>query len=199
MKKLSFNAHRYITHGKIHLPLPDGYHSGLRGPGGNADWCYIVPENVPLSAEHIDAKPYGFGISAAPSGSMPFESGKIESFKGLFLQMGYLSHEASVGQLICSDHCAFLFQSWTSPSDASFNKINGFLFTRDCIHQFHIFANHNANIAHQQSTINEFLSVSASWMERVYIDGEEKSFAAEQSQVSTECIMNYVSSLLGDF
>ena len=31
----------------------------------------------------------------------------------------------------------------------------------------YIFANHDANIAHQQSTMNEFLSVAASWMERV--------------------------------
>ena len=170
---LSYTANTYaIIDDKLYLPVPDGYHYKSEGNGVNANWCYIVPKDVPLTANHIDAKPFSFGVTTQ-SGKIPFDAENIEVVKLFFIEKGFLDGNVMVDQFICSKHCAFLYQNWTDTADATYNKINGFLFAGDRFRQFHIYVNHNSEIAYRQSTIDSFLKAAAAWMKKVYLDGDE--------------------------
>ena len=93
----------------LSLPVPDGYHYGEDGSEENAGWAYIVPEDVSLSDNHYDARPFSFGVTVRPAGRWPFEfeADKIAAFRNVFLSHGYLSSDVGVDDLVVSDHCAF--------------------------------------------------------------------------------------------
>lgn len=172
--ELTFNSKSDVVVGNgLHFPIPDGYHYNLDGSGVNQNWCYIVPESVSLDENHIDAKPFSFGITANPIGHITFEAEKIEAVKEVFIQRGFLDERVLVKTHICSAHCAFVYQSWTDNIDKTYNKIKGFLFAGNDIYQFHIYANHDEPIAQDETTISAFNSMSELWMDAFILNDDE--------------------------
>ena len=156
----------------LSLPVPDGYHYGEDGSEENAGWAYIVPEDVSLSDNHYDARPFSFGVTVRPAGRWPFEfeADKIAAFRNVFLSHGYLSSDVGVDDLVVSDHCAFLYQTWINGNDKTYIKVNGLLFAGNDIYQFHIMANHSEEIGGDEDFVDAFLELCRDWMRRVRFD-----------------------------
>lgn len=188
--KITFKTNQYfILNEKVNIPIPDGYHYSNSGSGGNAGWFYVVPKDVSLEKNHIDAMPLSFGVTASKIGDFPFDAERIDAITQLMIMTGYMNNDAAtVVPVICSEHCGFLFQSWTDPSDATFNKINGFLFAGDELYQFHVYANHPKEIAHEPKTIEDLVSVVMSWMKKVYLCGEEPASLEPRVSVAADSI-----------
>ena len=169
----------------LSLPVPGGYHYGEDGSEENAGWAYIVPEDVSLSDNHYDARPFSFGVTVRPAGRWPFEfeADKIAAFRNVFLSHGYLSSDVGVDDLVVSDHCAFLYQTWINGNDKTYIKVNGLLFAGNDIYQFHIMANHSEEIGGDEDFVDAFLELCRDWMRRVRFDedADEDVFEDEEN------------------
>ena len=165
---LTFNNKECFDIGNgLKIPVPDGYHYKQPGIGVNAGWSYVVPCDVSLDENHIDAQPYSFGITSDPVSHVPFESKHIEAYKQVFISGGHLDGGVLVESFTVSDHCAFLYQNWYDSEDNLYNKINGFLFAGNDVYQFHIYVNHTEPISQDEDTIAAFLEVGRAWMRQV--------------------------------
>lgn len=171
---LTFHQNNSFFHGEgLKVPVPDGYHYEQYGNGENQGWAYIVPQDVSLYANHIDAKPYSFGLTSSPVSHIAFESKNIKAYKQVFLSAGYLTPGVFVDSFTVSDHCAFLYQNWYDTADKTYNKINGFLFAGNDVYQFHIYVNHTAPIGHDEDTISAFLEVGRAWMRQLALRADQ--------------------------
>lgn len=167
-KTISFDQEKsMVLANGLSVPVPDGYRGYSEGTGVNAGWVYVVPENILADSNHIDVKPYSFAITVSPGAHLAFEPKYIDALKKVFLSKGYLSDEVSVESLIVSDNCGFLYQDRTDVTDATYNKLNGFLFAGEDVFQFHVYANHESGIAHEPTTIDSFHKICLEWMQRV--------------------------------
>ena len=167
---LTFASKKMLQVGKdLQLPIPDGYKACEEGTGVNAGWAYIIPQNVSLDANHIDAKPYSFGVVITSALKLQFDSAKIEACKQMLLGEGALASGVTVDSVVLSNNGAFLYQNWTDTADPTYNKINGWLWYGEEMRQFHIYANHKSGIAYEQKTIQDFLAVGRAWMEQTQI------------------------------
>jgi len=178
---LSFDKREHFALGNgLKIPVPDGYHYDQCGTGFNMGWSYIVPCDVSLGENHIDAQPYSFGITSDPVSHAPFESKHIEAFKQVFISGGLLDEDVLVDTFTVSDHCAFLYQNWYDSAANLYNKINGFLLAGNDVYQFHIYANHTEPISQDEDTIAAFLEVGRAWMRQVVLneDQEETTYTA---------------------
>ena len=194
--KITFESNQYfLLNDKVNVPIPDGYHFTDSGTGENAGWFYIVPNDVPFEENHIDAKPLSFGITANKIGDFPFDVEKLEAIKQFMIANGHLDETITVYQVICSEHCCFLYQNWTNPSDATYNKINGFLFAYDELYMFHAFANHTENIAHEEKTIYAFEATAVSWMEKTYLIDEAPNKEKRRIPATAEGVSTGISTL----
>ena len=112
LPSVSYAAGRsYSLNGNVSVPIPDGYHFQAVGSGDNAMWSYAVPESYPLSANHIEAVPYAFGISAMPISKYPnFHSDLLDGFSTFFIQNGFFDESIYVNKYIHSQRCAFQYQ-----------------------------------------------------------------------------------------
>lgn len=179
MEKLSFslkNKYNYET--GIVLPIPDGYRC-ICGEGVNAGWCCIVPESFPVGGNHIDAKPFSFGVTLNPIIEIPESimgediKTKVDIIVNLFVSRGVIDQSVEIRKTISSANCAFIFQNWINEDDKTFNKTNGFVIAGKNLYQFHAFANHNEEISCDDRTIEEFLKTVNEWMKNVSIENDE--------------------------
>jgi len=168
------------------LPIWEGYYGVREGKGENEQWCYIVPESYPSDANHIDAIPYSFAVSAKPVASMAFDANWTDRMISLFIEQGYLEKQTIQNNItedvvtrrcICSRTCAFLYQSFTDEEENKYLKVKGFLFAAGKMYQFHAYANA------QDSTISDedkekFERLVYRWMSEVRAEGDEP-FVAE--------------------
>ena len=90
--------------------------------------------------------------------------------RNVFLSQGYLSSDVGVDDLVVSDHCAFLYQTWINDDDKTYIKVNGLLFAGNDIYQFHIMANHSEEIGGDEDFVDAFLELCRDWMRRVRFD-----------------------------
>lgn len=165
-------GNRVILENGLAVPVPDGYHCCSEGTGVNAGWAYVIPEGISFDSNHIDTKPYSFAVTVSSGAHITFESKYMEALKKAFLSKGYLSAEIPAESLIVSENCGFLYQNWLNDEDATYNKVNGFLFTGEDVFQFHIYANHSSGIAHDQKVIDAFLMICREWMQRIRLSDE---------------------------
>lgn len=173
---IAFNHKNSFTLGSsLEIPVPDGYHYIQFGYGLNQGWSYIVPQDVSLHDNHIDAKPYSFGVTTSPVSHIAFESKDIEAYKQAFLSAGHLTPGVLVDSFTVSAHCAFLYQNWYDTEDKYYNKINGFLFAGNDVYQFHIYVNHTTPIGHDESTSSAFLEVGRAWMRQVSLKEDQEN------------------------
>ena len=163
---------RVILENGLAVPVPDGYHCCSEGTGVNAGWAYVIPECISFDSNHIDTKPYSFAVTVSSGAHITFESKYMEALKKAFLSKGYLSAEIPAESLIVSENCGFLYQNWLDDEDATYNKVNGFLFAGEDVFQFHIYANHSSGIAHDQKVIDAFLMICREWMQRIRLSDE---------------------------
>ena len=168
------------------LPVPDGYRCCAEGTGENAGWTYIVPDGVADGSNHIDAKPYGFAVTVSSGARIAFESKYIEALKNVFLSKGYLAAQIPVESLIVSENCGFLYQNRMDDTDATYNKVNGFLFAGEDVFQFHIYANYNSGIGHEQKTIDDFLRICREWMQRIRLSAEISQDTLERTTQASD-------------
>lgn len=155
----------FLLGDNLQIPIPDGYHYRVRGTGVNDKWAYAVPMEVSLEDNHIDAKPFSFGVTTNPVSHLSFEAEKIEAVKQAMMMQGIL--DDNVDSMVISPHCGLLYQSWYDENDETYNKIDGFLLCGNDIYQFHIYANHSAKIGRFPNTMNNFLNRAIAWMQRV--------------------------------
>lgn len=160
----------------ICVAVPDGYHYSKVGSGDNQNWAYVVPENYSLSLNHIDAKPYSFGLTPAVA-QLPVETtaDKFESFKAFLAGNQLIDTNVSVYQLSCCEHGLFIYQQWYDAYDPTYNKINGFLFAGTGMYQIHFFLNRDDNNACTNEAAQEFRVACNDWMSRTSFAGEKQS------------------------
>ena len=172
---LSFDDNRFITiNDTLQIPVPDGYHYSIDGTGDNKDWAYIVPEDYSLNENHVDAEPLTFAVTKVYSSiGITFEAKIALQLKDFFVQKGMLNSNLVTEIYYCSAHCAFMYQSWVDSGNGAFNKINGFLFVKDRVHQFHIIYNHESGIGNNAGVIREFLELCRLWMGKVSLQNDE--------------------------
>ena len=165
---VEYSDNRYATaNGAFKLPVPNGYHYSSGDGAGNENWFYIVPDNVPLDSNHIDAKPFSFAITTLSVGQVPFDMQKVEGYGKALVQVGALSGDTWVDTLILSSNCAFFYQCWTDTSEYMYHKLNGLLLDGSNAYQFHVFANYDAPIAADTGALHKFLETALSWMGKV--------------------------------
>ena len=141
LPSVSYAAGRsYSLNGNVSVPIPDGYHFQAVGSGDNAGWSYTVPESYPLSANHIEAVPYAFGISAMPISKYPnFHSDLLDGFSTFFIQNGFFDESIYVNKYIRSQRCAFQYQLGHNTEGNLWHKAKGVLYAGDEIYQFHVY------------------------------------------------------------
>ena len=172
MKKITYKGNNYTTaQGTFRLPVPDGYHYGSDSGSGNENWFYIVPENISLYDNHIDAKPFSFAVTTISLGQIPFDVQKTDGYKHALGKVGVLSSDSAVDALIISSNCAFFYQTWTG-TDGPYHKMNGVLFAGSDAYKFHIFANYDTPKANEDGALFEFMDMALSWMGKVTYIGD---------------------------
>lgn len=99
--KMTFNKSKRVTiDGNLAVPIPNGFHYGSDGFGGNQNWFYIVPNDYPLELDHIDAKPLSFGITKMPVFAFPESINKklLDGVKRFLLDNNALQQGEYSGQ-----------------------------------------------------------------------------------------------------
>lgn len=169
--KLTFNESEQVTiDGNFVTYIPDGFKYARDGFGGNEHWFYIVPETCSLDLYHVEAKPLSFGIVNTPIDIYATVSkDQIEGCKNLLIQNNALDISVAIFDLIVSEHCFFIYQRWTDSNENMFNKVNGFVFARDKMYQFHAFMNHDKPVSDHPEVIREFEYISRLWMKHVLL------------------------------
>ena len=191
---VEYSDSRYATaNGKFKLPVPNGYHYSSGDGAGNENWFYIVPDNVPLDSNHIDAKPYSFAIATLPAGQVPFDMQKVEGYGKALIQVGALSGDTWVDTLILSSNCAFFYQCWTDTSEYMYHKLNGLLLDGSNAYQFHVFANYDAPIAADTGALHKFLETALSWMGKVSRIGDP-AYRLENKDERREKVTGFIDS-----
>ena len=172
---ISFNKSERVTvDGNLVTYIPDGYKYAKDGYGGNQHWFYIVPENYSLDLDHIEAKPLSFGIAVPPIDiSATVDKDAIDNCKNFLIQNNALDPSVAIYDLICSEHCFFIFQRWFDSNDNLYNKINGFIFAKNLMYQFHTFMNHDIPVSDNIDVIRNFDLISRQWMKKVALSGDK--------------------------
>ena len=178
-----YEGTRFLHSSGLFIPVPDGYHYQLNGTGDNQLWSYIVPKDVPLSENHIDAKPYSFGITdvSISTTSTPFEAEYAEPLKGELVSRGYMDGSVLVRHFIVSDHCAFIYQRWSDTCDKYYNKINGILFAKNNSYQFHFYVNHSQPVGHDEETLVAFNEAVETWMRQFILIGDTENVSDKKT------------------
>lgn len=191
---VEYSDNRYATaNGAFKLPVPDGYHYSSGDGAGNENWFYIVPDNVPLDSNHIDAKPFSFAITTLSVGKVPFDMQKVEGYGKALVQVGALSGDTWVDTLILSSNCAFFYQCWTDTSEYMYHKLNGLLLDGSNAYQFHVFANYDAPIAADTGALHKFLETALSWMGKVSRIGDP-AYRLEDKDERREKVTGFIDS-----
>ncbi len=179
LPSVSYAAGRsYSLNGNVSVPIPDGYHLQAVGSGDNAGWSYTVPESYPLSANHIEAVPYAFGISAMPISKYPnFHSDLLDGFSAFFIQNGFFDENINVNKYIRTQRCAFQYQLWHNTGGSLWHKAKGVLYAGDEIYQFHVcFSLGREDVTGSFSDFDaiadEFEEMINRWMDKVVYLGE---------------------------
>lgn len=179
LPSVSYAAGRsYSLNGNVSVPIPDGYHFQAVGSGDNAGWSYTVPESYPLSANHIEAVPYAFGISAMPISKYPnFHSDLLDGFSAFFIQNGFFDESIYVNKYIRSQRCAFQYQLGHNTEGNLWHKAKGVLYAGDEIYQFHVcFSLGREDVTGSFSDFDaiadEFEEMINRWMDKVVYLGE---------------------------
>lgn len=179
LPSVSYAAGRsYSLNGNVSVPIPDGYHFQAVGSGDNAGWSYTVPESYPLSANHIEAVPYAFGISAMPISKYPnFHSDLLDGFSAFFIQNGFFDESIYVNKYIRSQRCAFQYQLGHNTEGNLWHKAKGVLYAGDEIYQFHVcFSLGGEDVTGSFSDFDaiadEFEEMINRWMDKVVYLGE---------------------------
>lgn len=190
---VEYSDNRYATaNGEFKLPVPNGYHYSSGDGAGNENWFYIVPDNVPLDSNHIDAKPFSFAITTL-SGKVSFDMQKVEGYGKALVQVGALSGATWVDTLILSSNCAFFYQCWTDTSEYMYHKLNGLLLDGSNAYQFHVFANYDAPIAADTGALHKFLETALSWMGKVSRIGDP-AYRLENKDERREKVAGFIDS-----
>lgn len=165
------------------IAVPDGYVTSDKGLGNNANWFTVIPEGADESADHIDVKPYSFGITAAPVlnlGDKVLDKSNIDVFQNLLVQQNALDGSVSILQHISSNHCFSYYQIWHQ-GDASeakeYVKCSGFMVAGSKLHQFHFYANFEQPRIPDQALVEALKQIVANWLDKAYFieDAAEKS------------------------
>ena len=171
----------YLHEGGIKVPVPDGYHAQPHGSGDNTAWGYSVPDNYPLSKNHIDAHPFSFGISQKPSSTIPgFKLYMIDALTTYLISEGILPPDGMVKRRICPNRCAFIYHEYW---DSLWLKINGFLYAGDALYQFHAYENFDTPRIANDYDKDAFEDIVIDWMDRVAYIGDE-NLTTEKETVS---------------
>ena len=168
------NSKRVIIDGDLFTFIPDGFHYAKDGFGGNQNWLYFVPEDYSLELDHIDAKPFSFGIIPHTITTLPELANvdNIDVCKEFLLANNMLQQGVAIKECICSEHCFFIFQTWLDSKDNLYNKMNGVLFAGDRMYQFHTFMNHDKAISDDEKVIRQFELTSRIWMKHVVLSDD---------------------------
>ena len=179
LPSVSYAAGRsYSLNGNVSVPIPDGYHFQAVGSGDNAMWSYAVPESYPLSANHIEAVPYAFGISAMPISKYPnFHSDLLDGFSTFFIQNGFFDESIYVNKYIRSQRCAFQYQLGHNTEGNLWHKAKGVLYAGDEIYQFHVYFSLGredvaGNFSDFDAITDEFEEMINRWMDKIVYLGE---------------------------
>ena len=172
--KLVFDESQQVTvAGNLVTHIPNGYKYSKEGTGGNENWLYIVPDDYPLEADHVEAEPFSFGIIHIPVDIQTTVSiDSIEGCKNFLIQNNAVDPDYVIHELICSEHCFFLYQKWIDSNENKFNKVNGFIFAKDRLHQFHAFMNHDKPVSDHKDVIKSFDLTIRQWMKNVVLLGD---------------------------
>ena len=185
LKKLTYRqGNTYHHKGNFIVPVPDGYHTELHGSDDNEKWTYSVPNDYPLSENHIDAKPYSFGITEKPAGVFPWLTFDMLDAFGDYLQSERaFDPDSSVRKYINPHHCAFLYQGYRDPL---WYKITGFLFTGTSSYQFHVYANFDTPIELNNDDDDAFDEIATEWMNNITYLGEEPGTTTKRKTSAKE-------------
>ena len=185
LKKLTYRqGNTYHHKGNFIVPVPDGYHTELHGSDDNEKWTFSVPNDYPLSENHIDAKPYSFGITEKPAGVFPWLTFDMLDVFGDYLQSERaLNPDSSVRKYINPHHCAFLYQGYRAPL---WYKITGFLFTGTSSYQFHVYANFDTPIELNDDDDDAFDEIATEWMNNITYLGEEPGTTTKRKASAKE-------------
>lgn len=192
LPSVSYAAGRsYSLNGNVSVPIPDGYHFQAVGSGDNAGWSYTVPESYPLSANHIEAAPYAFGISAMPISKYPnFHSDLLDGFSAFFIQNGFFDESIYVNKYIRSQRCAFQYQLGHNTEGNLWHKAKGVLYAGDEIYQFHVcFSLGGEDVTGSFSDFDaiadEFEEMINRWMDKVVYLGETQLDSEDEDPRAT--------------
>ncbi len=192
LPSVSYAAGRsYSLNGNVSVPIPDGYHFQAVGSGDNAGWSYTVPESYPLSANHIEAVPYAFGISAMPISKYPnFHSDLLDGFSAFFIQNGFFDESIYVNKYIRSQRCAFQYQLGHNTEGNLWHKAKGVLYAGDEIYQFHVcFSLGGEDVTGSFSDFDaiadEFEEMINRWMDKVVYLGETQLDSEDEDPRAT--------------
>lgn len=179
LPSVSYAAGRsYSLNGNVSVPIPDGYHFQAVGSGDNAMWSYTVPESYPLSANHIEAVPYAFGISAMPISKYPnFHLDLLDGFSAFFIKNGFFDESIYVNKYIRTQHCAFQYQLEHNTEGNLWHKAKGVLYAGDEIYQFHVCfslgrEDATGSFSDFDAIADEFEEMINRWMDKVVYLGE---------------------------
>lgn len=169
MKDLKYSNERIMIH-DLSLAVPIGYKANENEAGENQNWHIIIPEDYSEVDNHIDAKPFGFGIvkTSTKINGRFFDYEEMYLYKDFLFNTGGLNPQVFVFEKFISSTIGALYQVFEDSNEHMWLMARGFIFHFDEFFQFHIYENYdNPYLPHDETTINKFESNVNEWLSKI--------------------------------
>jgi hypothetical protein len=107
--QISYSQEKTFEFDTMTFAVPDGYRMG-KDDGENKGWTYIVPDNTPKSANHIDATPLSIAVTSEPCNYGQFDDSKLDKMELVLKLQGQLDASISVQRVVIDWDCSYLYQ-----------------------------------------------------------------------------------------
>lgn len=164
--QISYSQEKTFEFDTMTFAVPDGYRMG-KDDGKNKGWTYIVPDNTPKSANHIDAAPLSIAVTSEPCNYGQFDDSMLDKMELVLKLQGQLDASTSVQRVVIDWDCSYLYQRFYDESDPTYNKIKGFLLSTAGLYMFHAYYNHGGSVdSKDENIMDDFEAVVFEWMNK---------------------------------
>jgi len=191
---LSFEEQRTVcVGGDFYLPIPDGYrYSEDPAIIGDDKKIMVVPNDYPLSADYEEA-PFALSVLSQkiPIGRV-FDPALTNAYISIFTnKFPVFSPEIKVFVIKPRMGFCVLYQNSVDEDNPTWNEIEGLLFVGENAFAIDVIYNHELDNAEDEDLIADFCNVADSWLERIYLPGEEERITLEREVPSPKLYPHY--------
>ena len=168
MVKLSYSQKKTCIKDNLILPIPDGYYDNDMHASAPT-WSSIIPEGYPSYSDHIDAKPYSFGIVRIADIDYGYNNSQLDAIEQYFISIGGLPNNILIRRAEITDTIGALYtKSYPTDDDpTAWIKAIGFIISPGNVFQFHVYDNDCDGKQFDEAEQEKFCNLADRWLKKI--------------------------------